>query len=355
MPSVADFIDLTERGWMPDPMVRFGIRRLLRKRLNEIDSGNEEENQNRFKELVQEFSSGPIAHVPEKANEQHYEVPAELFRLSLGPRLKYSGCYWPEGTTTLQQAEEAALQATCERAEIIDGMNILELGCGWGSLSLWMAEKYPTANLTVVSNSNSQREFIENAARERGVDANLEVVTCDINDLQLDKTFDRVVSVEMFEHVRNHKELMRRISGWLDPDGKLFVHIFCHRKFTYKFQNEQKSDWMSRYFFSGGVMPGDNLLAHYRDDLQLSKQWCWNGTHYQKTCEAWLRNMDQNRNQIMPVLIATYGEKDAVRWFNRWRMFYLACSELFGFSHGNEWWVSHYLFKQQTTTSPLPR
>jgi cyclopropane-fatty-acyl-phospholipid synthase len=346
-------IDWTERGLVPDALLRVGIRRLLKKRLKQVDNGNAEVNSERMKALLDEFSSGPIAIVPEKANEQHYEVPAELFGLTLGPRRKYSSCLWPSGIKSLAAAEEAALNETCEHAELADGMKILELGCGWGSLSLWMAEKYPEAELTVVSNSGSQRQFIEAEARKRGIDRNLRVITCDVNDFSTDQKFDRVVSVEMFEHVRNHKLLMNRISNWLQPDGKLFVHIFCHREFTYKFQDEGKSDWMSRYFFSGGIMPGDDLLAQYQDDLQLESQWRWNGLEYQKTCEAWHDNMLTNRERIMPILEQTYGVADAVRWFHRWRMFYLACSELFGFNGGNEWYVSHYLFANQPRDSEI--
>lgn len=340
-------IDWTERGLVPDFLVRFGIRRLLKKRLENVDAGSELANAEREKALIEEFSEGPLALVPEKANEQHYEVPAELFRLTLGERLKYSSCYWPEGVNTLDAAEEEALQVTCERAELEDGLKILELGCGWGSLSLWMAERYPNAEIVSVSNSRSQREFILARAEERGIGRNLTVLTSDINDLQLDITFDRVVSVEMFEHVRNHRRLFQNISNWLTPEGKMFVHIFCHRDLTYKFQDEQKSDWMSRYFFSGGIMPGRDLFAQYQDHLSLDQQWDWNGSHYQLTCEAWLANMDQNRDRIMAVLRQTYGQKDAIRWFNRWRMFYLACSELFGYRNGEEWFVGHYLFSNQ--------
>ena len=344
---IAKFIDWTERGCMPDKLVRMGIRRLLKKRLAAVDQGSSVANRKRLDALIEEFSNGPLALVPEKANEQHYEVPAELFVKTLGQRLKYSGCYWPEGVADLNQAEEAALAKSCEHAELVDGMDVLELGCGWGSLSLWMAEHYPNAKITSVSNSASQREFILRRAQERGVDANLNVITCDINDLQCQQKFDRVVSIEMFEHVRNHKELFRRIAGWLTDDGRLFAHIFCHRQWTYKFEDQGSSDWMSRYFFSGGIMPGNDLFLQYQDDLTLQQQWTWNGMHYQKTCEAWLRNMGKNRSQIMPLLEETYGEKDAVRWFNRWRMFYLACSELFGFREGQEWWVSHYLFSKK--------
>ena len=344
---IAKFIDWTERGCMPDKLVRMGIRRLLKKRLAAVDQGSSVANRKRLDALIEEFSNGPLALVPEKANEQHYEVPAELFVKTLGQRLKYSGCYWPEGVADLNQAEEAALAKSCEHAELVDGMDVLELGCGWGSLSLWMAEHYPNAKITSVSNSASQREFILRRAQERGVDANLNVITCDINDLQCQQKFDRVVSIEMFEHVRNHKELFRRIAGWLTDDGRLFAHIFCHRQWTYKFEDQGSSDWMSRYFFSGGIMPGNDLFLQYQDDLTLQQQWTWNGMHYQKTCEAWLRNMGKNRSQIMPLLEETYGEKDAVRWFNRWRMFYLACSELFGIREGQEWWVSHYLFSKK--------
>lgn len=345
---IEQLIDWTERGWVPDFALRAGIRRLLKQRLRETDRGSAEANGARRDELIAEFSSGPIALVPEKANEQHYEVPAELFALTLGPRKKYSSCLWNSETRNLAEAEEAALAETCARAELADGMRILELGCGWGSLSLWMAEKYPAAKITVVSNSNSQREFIETTAAERGIETNLTVITSDINDLSFDAVddaeFDRVVSVEMFEHVRNHRELLRRISGWLQPDGKLFVHIFCHKELTYPFQDKNKSDWMSRYFFSGGIMPGIDLLPGYDEHMSLEKQWIWNGKNYQRTCEAWHDNLNANRDRALQVLTETYGQAEAVRWFHRWRMFYLACSELFGYADGNEWFVVHYRF-----------
>jgi len=339
-------IDWMERGYLPDVLVRAGIRRLLRKRLSNVDQGSSELNDARLEKLITEFSQAPIAVVPEKANEQHYEVPPELFRLMLGPRRKYSGCFWPEGTADLAAAEDAALEATCERAELVDGQSILELGCGWGSLTLWMAKQFPSARITAVSNSSSQREFILAQAQRDGVGGNLTVITADMNDFQPEETFDRVVSVEMFEHMRNHQLLMQRISSWLKPSGKLFVHIFCHRCFTYKFTDDSKADWMSRHFFSGGIMPGDDLLERYQRDLALTRRWRWSGQHYQKTCEAWLANMDRNRFDAMEVLKDTYGQADAFRWFNRWRVFHLACSELFGFNNGDEWWVGHYLFEK---------
>lgn len=347
------FIDFTERGWMPDTIVRYGIRRLLKKRLQNVDQGSDAANKAYQQKLIEEFSRGPLALVPEKANEQHYEVPAELFRLTLGNRLKYSSCYWPDGVQSLDRAEEVSLRDTCQRAELHDGMDILELGCGWGSLSLWMAEHYPNSKITSVSNSASQREFILQQAEKRGIQKNLNVITCDINDFDTENKFDRVVSVEMFEHVRNHRRLFENISRWLRADGKLFAHIFCHQTCTYKFQDEGESDWMSRNFFSGGIMPGKDLFACYQEDLKLDQQWTWNGTHYQKTCEAWLANMDENRDEIMAVLDSTYGKSDSIRWFNRWRMFYLACSELFGFNQGNEWLVCHYLFSQQPSKTQV--
>ena len=339
-------IDWMEQGWVADVLLRAGIRQLLRKRLRNVDQGSCDRNQARLENLIAEFSEAPIALVPEKANEQHYEVPPELFRLMLGPRRKYSSCFWPEGTDTLATAEDVALRTKCERAELTDGQSILELGCGWGSLTLWMAKQFPNAKITAVSNSSSQREFILAQAKSDGVSDNLTVITADMNDFQPNGMFDRVVSVEMFEHMRNHQLLLQRISNWLNPSGKLFVHIFCHRYFTYKFNDDSKADWMSRHFFSGGIMPGDDLLGRYQRDLTLARRWRWNGQHYQKTCEAWLANLDQNRSQALEVLKDTYGEAEAFRWFNRWRIFHLACSELFGFKGGDEWWVGHYLFEK---------
>lgn len=347
-------IDWCERGLVPDPAIRIGIRRLLKQRLARVDAGTDQTNHARTQDLIKEFSDGPIALVPDLANEQHYEVPAEFFELTLGPRRKYSSCVWPDGCTTLADAEIAALTATCQRADLEDGMSILELGCGWGSLSLWMAEKYPAAELTVVSNSSSQRKHIERRAAEQGID-NLNVITADINEFETTEQFDRVVSVEMFEHVRNHSLLMQRISQWLKPNGKLFVHVFCHRELTYKFQDEGESDWMSRYFFSGGIMPGQDLLTNYQSDLRLAEQWQWNGRHYQQTSESWLANMTRNKREIMPILEQTYGPTDAKRWYHRWRMFFLACSELFGYRGGNEWLVAHYLFENQRVATANPQ
>lgn len=338
-------INAAERGWVPDPILRVGIRHLLKRRIAKEDQGSAEGNLKKAERLAEKFSRGPIAEQTDKANEQHYEVPATLFELMLGPQRKYSSCCWDESTHSLTDAESLALDVTVQRAEIVDGQRILELGCGWGSLTLSMAKRFPKSTITAISNSASQRDFILAEARSRGL-SNLEVITCDMNDFTTDQRFDRAISVEMFEHMKNYRELLHRISHWLCDEGKLFVHIFCHAKFTYEFQDEGEADWMARHFFSGGVMPSESFLRLFDDDLQVTQQWKWNGKHYQHTCEAWLKNMDSRRKRIMPVLESTYGKAEATRWFNRWRMFHLACSELFGFGGGDQWYVSHYLFEK---------
>ncbi len=339
-------LEWTERGLIPDALVRLGIRRLCRQRLAQVDLGDRVRNQAALESLISQFSQGPIAPLPEKANEQHYEVSAAFFDHVLGQRKKYSCCYFPDSQTSLNQAEEFALQQTCEHAELRDGQSILELGCGWGSLSLWMAEKFPHADITAVSNSNSQREFIEQRAQRLGLNRNLKVITCDMNDFDIDATFDRVVSVEMFEHMRNYRKLLAKVARWLKQDGKLFVHIFCHREFTYEFQDKGASDWMSRYFFSGGIMPGEGLFAHYAEDMTICQQWRWSGSHYHLTSEAWLKNMDSQRQSIMNILEVVYGRAEAKLWFQRWRVFFLAVSELFKMDNGQQWWVAHYLFEK---------
>jgi len=341
----APLIGLAENGTLPDALVRIGIRSLLKARLKELQQVSLEENGRQFRNFLNEMARGPIACVPEKANEQHYEVPAEFFAKVLGSHRKYSCCYWTSDTLVLDQAEAEALRLTCEHADLQDGQTILELGCGWGSLSLWMAERYPHSTILAVSNSSSQREYIISEATRRGL-TNLQVQTCDINQFSLERRFDRVVSVEMFEHVRNHPLLMQRISSWLNPTGKLFVHIFCHHRFAYPFEDTGNASWMARYFFSGGIMPSQNLLLNYQTHLQLENQWCWDGTHYEKTSNAWLQLMDQNAATVESVLKATYG-RDWRIWQYRWRMFFMACAELFGFQQGREWFVSHYLFQQR--------
>jgi len=268
----------------------------------------------------------------------------------MGEHRKYSSCYWTEGTTSLVQAEAEALRITCLHADIADGMQVLDLGCGWGSLSLWIAAHYPACRVVSVSNSNSQREYITAQAKARGLD-NISVITCDMNVFDTQLRFDRIVSVEMFEHMRNYQELYRRVGTWLRPQGKFFKHIFCHRNCAYAFVDQGPSDWMSRHFFSGGIMPSDDLPLRFQADLQLLGQWRWNGRHYEKTANAWLQNMDAEKDRIMPVLAATYGQRDAAKWFMRWRIFFMACAELFGHADGREWYVSHYLFERRAGTA----
>jgi cyclopropane-fatty-acyl-phospholipid synthase len=328
---------------VPDGAIRAGIRRLLVKRLAEIQAGDVEASPAALNHFVEDMDRSPVALVPELANEQHYEVPAEFFNSALGQHRKYSCCFWREDTRTLEQAEEDALAITCERAGIEDGMDILDLGCGWGSLSLWMAGQYPQSRITSVSNSAGQRKYIEDQARQRGLE-NLQVITCDMNDFSAPATYDRIVSIEMFEHMRNYREMFRRIDTWLKPGGHFFMHIFCHRSCAYAFEDNGPSDWMSRHFFSGGIMPSADLPLRFQQHLSLRKQWIWNGRHYEKTSNAWLQNMDERKEEIMPVLAATYGKDDAARWFMRWRMFFMACAELFAYDKGREWFVSHYLF-----------
>jgi len=339
-------IGWAEMGLLPDRVIRAGIRRLNRQRLADIHAGDIEKSCDQLAEFVAKMQIAEIAPVPDLANEQHYEVPADFFGLVMGAHRKYSCCYWTDATSSLTEAEAEALRLTCEHAGLEDGMQVLELGCGWGSLSLWIASRYPACKVVSVSNSNSQREYITEQARERGL-GNITVLTRDMNDFDTDERFDRIVSVEMFEHMRNYRELYRRVGSWLKPRGKFFKHIFCHRSCAYEFVDQGPSDWMSRHFFSGGIMPSADLPLRFQDDLRLAMQWRWNGGHYEKTANAWLENMDANKERIMPILAATYGERAAGKWFMRWRIFFMACAELFGHDNGREWFVGHYLFERQ--------
>ncbi len=320
-----------ERGLAPDFAIRVGIRGLLADRLRQ------EATAQRTDAFADSLRSAPIALVPDRANQQHYEVPADFFEQVLGKHRKYSCAWWDEGTRRLDEAEARMLELTCERAQVVDGQTILELGCGWGALSLWMAERYPSTRIVAVSNSAIQRKYIADRAP-----ANLEVITADMNDFTTALRFDRVVSVEMFEHMRNWPALLERVAGWLTPGGKLFVHVFCHREFAYPFEAEGDADWMAEHFFTGGMMPSWDLLPRFQDHLALEEQWQVDGTHYQKTVEAWLKRFDARRGTIRPVLAETYGADQAERWLHRWRMFFLACSELFGYKDGTEWFVGQY-------------
>ncbi|MBA3665691.1 MAG: class I SAM-dependent methyltransferase [Bacteroidetes bacterium] len=331
---------LLEQDKFPDFLIRMGIRRLLKQRLTD-------EKQLSSKaytlSLVEELKNSPIAIHTKAANEQHYEVPTEFYQYCLGKHLKYSSGFWKEGVQDLETSEKEMLELTCERAELAENQNVLELGCGWGSLSLFMSAKFPGSKFTVVSNSVTQKIYIDEQAKLRGI-INLTVITKDINDFSIEEKYDRIVSVEMFEHLRNYQMLFNKLASFLKDDGKMFVHIFTHKIYTYKFEVKDESDWMSKYFFTGGIMPSNDLFSYFTDDLTISKQWVVNGTHYSKTSEAWLKNMDRNRDKIMPLFQKTYGPEEALKWWVYWRIFYMACAELWGYNKGEEWMVCHYLF-----------
>ena len=341
----ATAIRWAERGMIPDTLIRAGIRALLRERLVELPLDSPEDIDATKQSFVALMDESPVALVPDRANEQHYEVPAAFFAGVLGPRRKYSACHWVDQTGSLEQAEEDAIAATCRRTDLQDGMRVLELGCGWGSVSLWAAERYPRSEFLAVSNSRSQRAYIEAEAARRSL-GNLRVITCDMNDFATEERFDRAISVEMFEHMRNHRKLFERIHGWLTPGGRFFMHIFCHREVPYAFEDRGPGDWMTRHFFSGGLMPSDDLPLRFQDRLKLVDRWRWSGKDYERTLNAWLANMDRNRKTLFPLLERTYGTDAAPVWWERWRIFFMASAELFGFDDGEQWWVSHYLFER---------
>ena len=343
-----NLIGLAERGYVPDPVVRFGIRELLRRRMREIEPTDPQKRSSQNVQFANDLRDSPLALDTAAANEQHYEVPAKFFQTSLGPRLKYSCCHFETPDDSLPVAEEQMLHLTCQRAEIEDGMNILELGCGWGSLTLWMAEHYPESAITAISNSKSQREFILSQAASLGL-SNLTVITSDMRDFDTDQQFNRIVSVEMFEHMRNYELLLKRISRWLTPAGKLFVHIFCHRHSPYLFEAEGAINWMGQHFFSGGMMPSEDIFSYFKADMAVEKQWQVSGLHYWRTCELWLDNLDHNKREALSCFRKTLPLSDAKLQLQRWRMFFMACAELFRFRDGNEWYVGHYLLKHTNT------
>ena len=337
-----------EQGRVPDALLRAGIRRLCAQRLREESEGGLDAQAQRFQQRLAALRESPVALHTDAANRQHYELPADFFKLCLGERLKYSGCYYPTGTETLEQAEDAMLALYAQRAELADGQTILELGCGWGSLTLWMAERYPKASITAVSNSRPQREHIEAECQRRAI-SNVQVLTEDVNRLQLEAAaYDRCVSVEMFEHMRNYEVLMARIGSWLKPGGKLFVHIFAHKTLMYPFETEGEDNWMGRHFFTGGLMPAADTLLWFQRQLHIERHWQLDGSHYQRTADHWLQRQDRNREAVMKVLQQAYGAQTAPLWYQRWRMFWMACAEMFGYAGGQEWLVAHYRFCKES-------
>lgn len=338
--------DLMEKDVFPNWLIRIRIRQLLKQRLRDEDKGSLEKNQKHLMEYVNHLKNSPIAIHTGAANEQHYEVPAEFFKLVMGKHMKYSSGYWETKNTSFDESERRMLEITCQRAQIENGMSILDLGCGWGSLSLYMAEKFPKSSITGVSNSKSQKKFIDGEAKKRGL-KNLTILTADMNEFKIAKKFDRLVSVEMLEHMKNYEKLFEKFSGFLKPNGLFFVHIFTHHKFAYAFEVVDDTDWMSKYFFTGGQMPSHDLFLYFQKDFQIQNQWVVNGNHYARTSEAWLDGMIRNKDQVMRVLSDTYGPDQAVKWFVYWKVFFMACAELWKYRNGEEWIVSHYLFSKR--------
>ncbi len=327
---------------IPDWVLKIIIHRLNQKRLVMEDLGSLEKNQEKFMNLIHDLKNSPIALTPHLANEQHYELPYEYFDLVLGKHKKYSCCYY-YGNESLDEAEENMLKLYIDRAELKDGQSILDLGCGWGSLSLYLAEKFPKSKIVAVSNSNLQRKYIENQIKKRNL-KNLTVITKDMNEFTIKQKFHRVISIEMFEHMRNYKLLMKKIASFLRDDGKLFVHIFVHKQFSYYYEVKDETDWMAKYFFTNGIMPSVNLLHYFQEDLKLEKEWHVDGIHYFKTSRDWLKNHLKHKDKIIEIFKNVY--EDPELWYIRWKIFFLAVAEFFKTNHGREWFVAHYLFKK---------
>jgi cyclopropane-fatty-acyl-phospholipid synthase len=343
-------IDLLHTDRVPDWLTRLGLRIILRRSTRQRYRSSIEERDAQRRDLIQKLKRSPIATHPNDANRQHYRVPPAFFELVLGRRLKYSCCHWPKGIRTLDEAEDAMLSLSCRRARLRDDLDVLDLGCGWGSLSLWIAEHYPACRVTSVSNSPEQITYIEKRCRERGYD-NVETLVADVNHLRIDRRFDRIMSIEMFEHMKNYERLMGRIASILKPGGMLFVHVFSHREFAFEFEEDDPNDWMAQTFFSGGTMPSDDLLLHFQRDLHLIDHWRLSGAHYAKTLRAWLEKLDRHKPDVRNVLRQAYGPDHETEWLVNWRLFFMACEETWALRGGREYIVSHYLFEKPSTPS----
>jgi cyclopropane-fatty-acyl-phospholipid synthase len=339
--------NIMAKNLIPDPFIRWGIRKLCKKRLVDEKAHKLETSRENFYDFIDELKSSSIAKETDAANEQHYEVPSEFYTLCLGENLKYSSSLFKNKNESLHEAENNMLELYIKRSGVVDGDEILDLGCGWGSLSLHLAKKFPNSKITGLSNSSTQKTHINHQAQLRGI-SNLEIVTGDINKVELNKTFDKILSIEMFEHMRNYKDLFKKVANWLKADGKVFLHVFCHKEIAYPFEVKDESDWMSKYFFTGGIMPSEDLFFHFQEDLKISKHWRVNGKNYQLTSEKWLENITQNKKRTLELLANTYGKDKALEKWVQWRVFFMACAELFGYNKGNEWFVSHYLFEKQS-------
>lgn len=329
---------------VPDPLIRSGVRQITQRRIRRVNKMNVSKKEEYLMNFIRERSQGPIAINTSDANEQHYEMPSRFFDLVLGEHKKYSCAYWADGDS-LDDAEERMLDLVCERAGLKNGQKILELGCGWGAFCIFAALRYPSSQITAVSNSNNQRLYIEEIIQQKDIQ-NLQVITCDINDLEITEKFDRIVSIEMFEHMRNYQSLFKKVANFLNHDGKLFVHVFCHKQLPFTYEVKNNLDWMAKYFFSGGTMPSRDLFHFFNYDLRISHQWAINGKHYSKTLEAWLAKMDGQKEAIMPILEERDGPGEAIKWWAYWRIFFIACSEFFAINKGNEYFVAHYLFEK---------
>ncbi|CAM8898965.1 unnamed protein product [Rhodiola kirilowii] len=334
-----------ERNLLPDAVVRRLTRLLLASRLRSGYRLSAELQVSDLVQFVKSLREMPIAIKTDEPKVQHYELPTSFFKLVLGKHLKYSCCYFEDKSSTLDDAEKAMLEIYCERAQLKDGHSVLDVGCGWGSLSLYIAQKYSNCKVTGICNSTTQKAHIEDQCRNLQLD-NVTIIVADISTFDMEASFDRVFSIEMFEHMKNYNELLKKISNWMKEDSLLFVHYFCHKAYAYHFEDLSDDDWITRYFFTGGTMPSANLLLYFQEDVSIVDHWLVNGKHYSQTSEEWLKKMDQNLAVIKPIMIATYGKDESVKWTVYWRTFFISVAELFGYNNGEEWMVAHFLFKK---------